>query len=565
MRLPGNRASVGAAALVLFASGSIATGAAEAAPPAASGFSIRTFSYESWFFNLRELGVVSGEDALFAEVLTQPELWSVAPQGICLSMVSTYDDGEVGPVSPKVVYDSMQYRVCNYRGECSSPQTISFDDTAGVAPSPPRSCVEEDDGEPPVESDDLEHAAPNPNARRVARVLSGICPLLGESEYHSRDQADLRDLCQVLVDNPGEATGALDAITPEEVLAFGTVMIEMSNAQRKNIDARLQALRAGATGVSVDGLALQIGDGLVSGAMLPGVFGAGGAADPGFDRLGLFASGNFEFGDQDTSLHERGYDFGTYGGTIGADYRITDAFILGASYGFSVVDLDFHQFSGDMDVRSHGASIFGTYYVEDLYVDAFANWTWMEFDYRRQIRYTVGGTTVSRTAKSDPGAWQLQLAANTGYNLQSGAWTVNPYAGIIYLDGRIERFTESGASGLNIAFDRQRVDSLRTRLGLAISRAIGTSYAVWTPQVRGEWLHEYLNDIRTVTGSFAADPTSTPFTLRANSPDRNFFRVGAGLAAQFAKGVAAYADWEWTLDLNRVDQHSFLVGVRMEF
>ncbi|MCA9770771.1 MAG: autotransporter outer membrane beta-barrel domain-containing protein [Myxococcales bacterium] len=559
------RAAARGAVLFTLTTGLLAHASEVQAPgPAAAPFTIQTLSDQGWYFNLRELGVVSGDRALSVRVVQQPELWMAYSDGICLSL-SPIDIDRVAPAHPKFVYDQMVYQVCDDTESCSPPRTISFDDRAGLTPSNPRTCVDEGE-EPPVEENDLEHAAVTPNQRRVARAISRVCPFLSEGEFYlTHDQQDLRDLCQVLVDNPGDAYQALAAITPEEILTFGTIMVEMSNAQRKNIDARLQALRAGATGVSIDGLALQLEDGLVAGSMLPNIFGAGGVADPGFDRFGLFVSGNVEWGNQDASTREQGYDFATYGGTVGADYRVTDNFILGASYGFSSVNLDFHTSSGDLLATSHGVSVFGTYYAKDFYFDGFANWTWLDFDYRRRIQYSAGGSKVDRTAKADPDAWQLQLAGNLGYNFQADAWSIGPYAGATFLDGRIEGFTESGASGLNISFSRQTVDSLRTRMGLQISRAISTNYAVWSPEVRGEWLHEFLNDARSVNASFAAASSASSFSLRGNPPDRNFYRIGAGLSGQFAHGVAAFADWEYTIGLAQINQHSLQVGVRVEF
>jgi len=88
---------------------------------------------------------------------------------------------------------------------------------------------------------------------------------------------------------------------------------------------------------------------------------------------------------------------------------------------------------------------------------------------------------------------------------------------------------------------------------------------VWSPQIRGEWDHEYKNDTKTTTTKYVNDPFNTALFIRNESPDRNFFRVGATLANVSAGGTQVFFDFETILGLRDITNHIFTIGARQEF
>jgi outer membrane lipase/esterase len=363
---------------------------------------------------------------------------------------------------------------------------------------------------------------------------------------------------------------ALGRLSPEEITTQGTGAIETGSNQARAIGARLGQLRLGATGVSLSGLRLYVDGQSVEPAQLLDTNHAGGAsADRGVaGRLGVFVNGIYSFGDKDTTSKEQGFDFDTGGVIAGVDYRFTDDLVAGMALSFSSTDADIDFGLGDVDSRSYGVILYGTYHIGGLYIDAHGSFNWNTYDTRRRIFYAnpfePGGVT-DRTAKGDTDGQQFTINLGVGYDFRVARFTLTPYARLEYLNLRIDDFRERGADGLDLEVRSQRVESLQSALGGRVAYAISTPVGVVVPQVHGEWRHEFQNDARNVTAKYAHDPFNTSFAIPTDSPDRNYFALGAGAVAVFKGGLSGFLSYETILGLRDVSHHSFTGGVRVEF
>ena len=86
-----------------------------------------------------------------------------------------------------------------------------------------------------------------------------------------------------------------------------------------------------------------------------------------------------------------------------------------------------------------------------------------------------------------------------------------------------------------------------------------------TPHVYGWWVHEFGDDIRTIRGRFAAFPSSGTIPLRTDSPDRDYFEVGAGLSANFGGNLTLWVRYETVLGLRDFDADHVTGGAVWEF
>jgi uncharacterized protein with beta-barrel porin domain len=309
-----------------------------------------------------------------------------------------------------------------------------------------------------------------------------------------------------------------------------------------------------------------------------------------FSRLGVFANGTFTSGDKDATSLEAGFDFKTYGATLGADYRFTDNFVLGVTFNYMSTNIDFDTLSflgspdgGGIDTQSFGFSIYGTYYVSNqFYVDGIFNFGRNHYDIDRRIIYSIPSTdrtgtlipgattTVNQTAQGGTNSTQYSFSVGTGYDFHVQGFTVTPFARLEYskldVDGYQEAINNTADGfGLALAFDSQDVESLLSGLGAQASYAISTGVGVLLPQVRAEWRHEFKNDARTITSRFVNDPARTPLVLGTDGPDRDFFTLGTSLSATFRGGVAAFVSYEAVVGLAEVTSHNVVGGIRLEF
>jgi outer membrane autotransporter protein len=420
----------------------------------------------------------------------------------------------------------------------------------------------------------------NPPQREVAETVERLCPLLAqEAEIRTLtpEEQDLLDQCTALLQNsqsnPGAVREAIAAITPEEANAPAELTTRVMNTQLDNVMGRLGALRQGARGGSLTGLAFNIGGQTVPGTLLaslvPYAEGNDSANDEeglAFGPLGVFITGSINIGDRSGSSNEAGFDFDTKGITAGVDYRFTDDLVLGVAVGYANTDVDLDNNGGDLDVNAWSASVYGTYYVmKELYVEGLASYQRDDYDQVRNVAYSLLGQ--QRKAKADYYGNGYTLSLGAGYDFDRGALNLGVYGRAAYTDSEIDDYRESGASGLDLKIDDQEVKSFTTSMGGRMSYAFTVTKlrAVLFPQGWFEWEHEFEDGDDKIKGVFANDPNRIKFALPTDRLDSDYFRLGLGLSAQFAHGRAAFISYETKLGADDLNEHNFSVGVRFEF
>lgn len=478
-----------------------------------------------------------------------------------------------------------------------------------------------------------------PPEAAMAVAIENLCrPLADErrqkgSGAFTPPQNDLIDRCGEMVrngtfqKNPTETRDALLKVASEEVATLGTNSVETGRVQLASIGARLAALRGGATGISLQGLAFNIDGKTLPGSMLAnllpfgesqdvasvdgsGVFGKFKAAQNGkafprirlasplsqpdnraaagdnrpnpLERLGVFVSGTLSIGDKDTTAKEAGFDFDTLGVTAGIDYRLTDAFVLGGAFGFGSTDADIDPSGGggDLNAKMYNFSIYGTYYIKDLYIDGIMSFGWNTYDSTRNILYSLptvdaagnptGVTTVNQIASGDARGTSFSPGIGAGYDFRRAGFTYGPYARLSYLRVDIDGYQETIAGtgpgvGLALEFDDQTVESLTTALGGQISYAVSTQLGVLVPQLLVEWAHEFLDNSRPTTARYVNDPNKVPILITTDNADGDFFNLGLSLSAVFRGGKAAFLYYQTALGLKDVTKHDILLGIRLAF
>jgi outer membrane autotransporter protein len=360
----------------------------------------------------------------------------------------------------------------------------------------------------------------------------------------------------------------------------------MSTLQAVLVRDRLEALRAGANGLAVGGVTLDVRKPGVPGELVaslsPGVVLAAQAqeAPESFPRFGVFLNGTLGFTDKDTTAREAGFDSTSVAVTGGIDYRIMPNLIVGLSLGYTSIDTDLTAPSGrSLDSDAYSASLYGTYYVfSAFYVDATVSGGLTSLDSKRAIQYSIpaingGTTTVDQTATGETDGAFYSLGASAGYDFTIWGFTLSPFGRVFYTRTETDGYRESipGSDpgfGLPLDVASQDVDSLLTILGAQVVYPIVTRHAVLAPYVRFEWAHEFLNDRRPISSQFQQDPTpdeQTTIQFDTDSPDQDFFTLAFGLSATFRGGISAFALYETVLGLRDVTSHRVTAGVRYAF
>ena len=426
----------------------------------------------------------------------------------------------------------------------------------------------------------LEPLALSATQRSVAGAIDTVCPQLINAQETGELSAGAQQLltrCSALIsfaentENVGDIRDALQDIAGEEVLAQGTTGTRVLNTQVRNIGARLAALRAGARGISGQGLAINLqGKGLPVAGLLQ-QRGGGASADEEENalltdsRLGIFVSGRLNFGEQDTTLDEEGYDFDTYGATLGVDYRFRNDLVLGASLGYADATVDFNFDGGDLETQGLSYTVYGTWYSDAWYLDALVGTGTSDFDTQRVLRFQDATTDgVDTVALGSTDADQTLASISVGYNFERGGWVFAPYLSYDYLDTEVDGYSESGGQGWELAFDAQDIRSEVLTGGLRLAYNRTTDFGVFVPHLRVAFQTELEDAARVTTVRFANDPFDTEFQFVEQPPDSDFFRVGAGFSMVLQNGVSGFVDYESLQGYNNISSTTLTLGLRFE-
>ncbi len=400
-------------------------------------------------------------------------------------------------------------------------------------------------------------------------------------------QNNLRNRCEQLRDpdlDNEDIVDALDQIAGEEAEAIIITAARFTNMHQSNLRNRFTQLRRGGSAIiDVSGLNMRLDGGSLSGNMFAAVGRdlIGGGAASGDDaepeiysdsRLGLFLNGNVSYGERDRTKNNSGFKLDIEGITAGMDYRFTDKFIGGLAIGYSSSDLDYANDGGILEGSSTFYSAYTSFYSDkNYYIDSSLTYADTEFDVTRHIKYRdMSGLVDLRRGGSTNGE-QLLATVDFGWDYNDGPWTFGPNGSFSYSDTSIDGYAERGDSGLELQYSGQ--DNITSTLGLGFhgSRVFLMDWGVLIANLNGNYYREFKNQNGIIRASFVHDPFRFDDTNPTNEmliisdiPDRNYFSLGLGLAAQFKYGLSGFIDYQSLLKADDIESRDFSFGLRYE-
>lgn len=282
---------------------------------------------------------------------------------------------------------------------------------------------------------------------------------------------------------------------------------------------------------------------------------------------------------------ETGYDGWKAGFQIGGDYRIGDRLVVGALFGFdhgeTKFDADFLAPQGAVPfvpgdnqggTRSDSAivNVYASYGVtENFYVDGTVGVGYTDYTFDRNFIFQSSGRAfaVDAATTGRTHGFEFNASAGMGYYFYADALSIGPYVRVTYGRSTIAGYTEEdrNGSGLNMTVREDTSDSLTTVIGVQASYAISQDWGVLIPQVRVELEHEFKNDIRAITSSFAQSTIGSTLALTTDSPERNYVNFGASILLVLPNGWMPFVDVEMLLAYKKLERRRYTAGLRVEF
>jgi outer membrane lipase/esterase len=294
--------------------------------------------------------------------------------------------------------------------------------------------------------------------------------------------------------------------------------------------------------------------------------GSASADTRGTQGFSLFFSADYQKYEQDTTEFESAFERDTVGGTLGADYLFRNGLVVGAAFNYGHEFGDYDGIAGGFDHDAFGFLVYGSVTpVAGLFFDAVAGYTIRDYGFERRISFANNNAAVSGPTRGDTTGNEFKVGVNAGYDFLFGPVTIGPRAAVLYRETTIDGFRESGRTGLELAYGDQNIESLTTSFGVFGSVAISTGVGVIVPQASADYVHEFLDDQRSVRFRLVQDLTGNQFLFQTSHPDRNYFNLGVGVSMVLRNGMQPFLNFRELVGYNDRSSHTVTAGLRIPF
>jgi len=381
---------------------------------------------------------------------------------------------------------------------------------------------------------------------------------------------------------------ALRWTAAEELSAPGSVATGFANAQLAGVAQRIDALRFGASGFTVNGLQMNSGESLLARSQSPARGGGASADDIGIaSRWGGFLNSSFGWGERAPSVLEDAFAFDSRDATLGIDYRFSRRFVLGLMGGYSDQRVDFNSSQSVVGggIRSIGWSLqlYGLYEFDaGPYVNFSVGGQRTNYHTNRLITYPSFNPdvpAVDATATGQTTSTAILSNLNAGWPLNVAAFTAEPYVGLQYQGIRLDGFHETSVNNVTNAFvtagspagfdfdyAQQHINNFEGSVGVRFQYAFRPPFGVIVPYAKAEFHHRFDSGATQVNSSYNAIATSgAGFDLPSDRPNSYYFQYAGGASVVLKHGIQAFVQYQTSDHVAFTTSHLISGGIRGEF
>ena len=340
---------------------------------------------------------------------------------------------------------------------------------------------------------------------------------------------------------------ALRWLAAEEYAAQGDMSSDFVGAQVSGLSSRLTALRFGAQGFQFAGRGVwQPQNGEYAG--LYGTKGGAAGSSSGYSRWGGFLNIQQSSGSRSSTLElsEDAFDLEGTSVSVGADYRLTDEWILGLVLGYSEQEIDFDGTQSVVEggIESEGISVmpFFMYQPGNFYVSGSMGLQQISFDSNRAIRYPSFNpsiTSVNTETVSQTDATVFSLFTEVGYTFSWRQFSVEPYASVNISNTVIDEFVEDDINdeGFDLIVKEQSIDATDLTAGLKFQYVFTPRLGVIIPYVTVELVNQLETASRNVEAYYDSLTTDdSVFFIPTEELDSRYFAYTYGLSTVLRGG-----------------------------
>ena len=218
-----------------------------------------------------------------------------------------------------------------------------------------------------------------------------------------------------------------------------------------------------------------------------------------------------------------GFETRTDGFLVGADHRIGDEWLVGASLASGETDIDVNELSGG-EIDTWQASLYATWFNDRWHVEGGASFGEQRFFNERWL--AVGDDVRTVGSHHDGSVWSAFLGAGT--RLGNDRLMVEPYVSFNYFSSDEEGFFEYGALDMSQQVAARNGTALSGEAGFKFSILQHTSKSLIDWHLNLGWNHDFEIGDGELTYAYHGAPDSW-FTMDARPSSANSRILGGGV------------------------------------
>lgn len=299
---------------------------------------------------------------------------------------------------------------------------------------------------------------------------------------------------------------------------------------------------------------------LRDGAMDGGVDTASAAQrDTAAGDLGLWVGGAIRSGSLDKQSQRAGVDFQTDGLSLGADYRVSSAFALGAGVGWGRDDSDVGRDGSRSKSTAYTLALYASYHPgQTLFFDTLVGYQLLSYDLRRYV------TDNGALAEGDRSGHQWIASLSAGADLQRGDWQITPYARVDAARATLDAYSEAAMAPYALRYEDMDVATTTGNLGLRLEWRRQMSWGRLTPQFRLEYQHDFQGRGDATLG-YADIVGGTLYRTGQTVYDRNRLMLGVGVVFSTDQGLSTRVEYRGVTDGDSGSDQTWMFNVEKKY
>jgi outer membrane autotransporter protein len=366
-------------------------------------------------------------------------------------------------------------------------------------------------------------------------------------------------------------------MTGENLTQFATARLATAERFGRSLDARIRDYQWNSDGALITaGTGAEEAGHLSADSMRPESKAIFGVAMLGVGPMGAPAAetdaradswfrtwidGSAIYGDVDGNSNESDFDYTIWGGSLGADVKLAEHWILGLAAGYANTDLDFSSRPGDGEIDTYQGALYAGYVDPRFHVGVSGRYAYNDMNGEREIHF------INRKASADLDGDDYGARFEGGLNLLDiGGVVFQPTASVNYNHLTQDAVTEGGADSLNLELEDFDLDSLVTGVGMRVHRRWKIGKDFWmVPELHGRWLHEFLDTDRFIEARLVSAPVgASAFQIQGVELPRDSGSVGLAWSVITNSAFSVIGSYDAVLNEDLV-QHIGSITVNIDW